>query len=407
MVHDLGANGVVVFLDTLRLDRCGSCGGPCVTAKVFDAVRTASRISVADFRRFAFEVKEDCTVTAGEAMRKAQGSLRAAKGLRLKEFCVEYGDGALATLGTSDGAEVLEPWQHLDPRLAEFMVQLRLSPKVPVHVYLPVLLEDTAKVSAWEVGQDVRRFSYSAMVHGGSGSSSAEILEYDRRGSRVVPFRVEIMDKEQCRVFAAKFNEQIAALKGTDEGPLTAPLWRVFGAAQAILWYVCNGYSFPETSLFDQALNEISVNDIRSWKIIHFNAQVQAYLYSLRQAKQLLECLDQDQLDDSLIRMAEILQTLPTLDIPVVTHREANGVNVKEVVKFARSLAGLSENPVPAEEINKTGAVSWEVAQASKAKKRGKKKGKENKTAPHTTVKLEVDPTSKSKNMYDLLARHP
>lgn len=401
-VHDLGRDGEMAFLDSLQLTPCSLCGSSAVTAKIISPEGIAKKMNISDLKRFAFEIQQDYTISAGEAIRRAQGTLRPAKGIRYDDFRRDY-EGTASRDHTSREMVTIGSLQHLDPRLSEFILQVRLSSEPPLHVYLPTLLENPSIASAWEVSLDMRRFSYSLVLIDHQSPPAITVLEYSRCDKWVIPFELDMMDTDQCITLAETFIQQIRKLKEYHDGPLDTVFWRAFAMLQILRWYLTTGRSIPSSDIVKQVMNRADANTIYIWSAAHLDAQIQAVLYALRQTKQTIDCLDSAGMHPALAQMAEYLKSLPMLKSLLQPVEDGNDrhVDVKGLEKLARSFANLSS---PSELAENDQELPYEtVTKAFKSKKKRIKREKEKEGQVEKSQAKAQKASAKPNNIYGVL----
>ncbi|KAI1143356.1 XPG domain containing-domain-containing protein [Hypoxylon sp. FL0543] len=210
--------------------------------------------------------------------------------LELKEYIPSYHP----VLGILSG---------LDPRISEVVVQTlllengsgssasdtkQLRGPETLSIFLPILVENRDKRSAWTVSTNVRQIAYSVLqnlAHQRSGT----IVEYRTLDSStsLTGRQIEIPDLEETISNCA---QQVAALRQIAESfPSLDIQWLAFAIYQDVEWSSSEERSPLSAVLTNKSLNQPEDPDEYSWDLIHFTAQVQACLYSLRIEKQILD----------------------------------------------------------------------------------------------------------------------
>ena len=405
-VYDLG-KGALAFFESLSLSRCDLCAADTVMVKTLNPIQIARKLQVPSLARFAFAIKQDRTITAGMAILKAAATLRPVEVQRYQEFCREYGESATNGIVSSSNIAMLEQLQSLDPRVAEFVLQARFGSSTSLHAYTPVLLEDPGKASAWKVSASTRAFSYSSFLLSCPRTAKVEVWEYSRQENCISPFQITLMDQSQCIAFAEKLDRQIVSFKQEDDINLTVTLWRVFSAALVALWYIERGQAVPTLAL-EQTLNGKGSTGTWSWTVIHFDAQMQAYLYSFRQVKQLLQHSDLSSMHLAFGRVSKHLESLPAFEVLLRSSprtSKQSPIKVKEIENFAKSLAHSSGSSVGEDGDEATGQPDAQDDELWKTHKSRKKRTKAKEDAKRL---MPAQPKAKksapkSNNMYGLL----
>ncbi|KAI1498175.1 XPG domain containing-domain-containing protein [Biscogniauxia marginata] len=241
----------------------------------------------------------------------------------------------------------------IDPRISEVIVQSRLleeegivpdgtgetpprGPKNP-SIFLPVLIEDQNKRSAWTTSTPVRQLAYSILQDSVS-RRSADMIEYrvldpaDTKTGRLVEIPGPGETVEQCARLArtlAKMNER---------APLADMRWFAFAIYQDVEWSASEEQPPLSAALVYKTGNgNDDTEEWYSWDLIHFTAHVQASLYSFRIMKQVLDVVTSLGLDLSAParQLHESLASLPIIaewptveDMPglLSRFREANAL---------------------------------------------------------------------------------
>ncbi|KAF2445031.1 hypothetical protein P171DRAFT_431797 [Karstenula rhodostoma CBS 690.94] len=172
----------------------------------------------------------------------------------------------------------LPPLQNLDVRISEFIYQGLNSRLDPV-VYLPFLVEDQHRASAWVHGQDLRAVSYSIFT-----TDRSRVQEHRRKAQKVSLQKIELYPPQELLVMMQTYARNISAwVEWTAERDVPHSLiWPLF----AIGVVLPELKSPPPLALWLRVLNADFDN---TWDHIHLNASLHAALYSLRFLKQCIE----------------------------------------------------------------------------------------------------------------------
>ncbi|OTA85634.1 hypothetical protein M434DRAFT_36066 [Hypoxylon sp. CO27-5] len=301
LIQDLGSNGSVSFFwDVAPADP---------TSKQLEM--TACKMSFHDINdqlglthigglpRVAFEIQKS-GVGFGTALQNARDSREDTSNsfeyqsfveeLKLKEYIPSY-------------HPVLGILSSLDPRISEIVIQTLLLKNGPesslsdtkklrgpetLSIFLPILVENRDKRSAWTVSTNVRQVAYSVLqnlVHKRSGT----IIEYRTldTSTTLTGRQIEIPDLQET---LSNCTQQVAVLKNLAESfPSRNMRWLAFAIYQDVEWSTSEQRSPLSVVLINKVLNQPEDSDEYSWDLIHFTAQIQACLYSLRIGKQILD----------------------------------------------------------------------------------------------------------------------
>ena len=163
LVYDLGPKGGVVFFNQLELRQCDKVPSfYALTARVANSTETANVLGVESVQRLAFEIKEDPTITLLEAVRRSKNGFDGTNRKTLYEtFSREYAEEE----SKSQHLARKPLFQLVDPRLSELVVQFSMTAEETLHMYLPFIIEDPSRASAWSVSQNLRSCAYSIIAN--------------------------------------------------------------------------------------------------------------------------------------------------------------------------------------------------------------------------------------------------
>jgi hypothetical protein len=168
--------------------------------------------------------------------------------------------------------------QNVDVRISEFIYQ-GLHSKVETIVYLPFLVEDQHRASAWVHGQDLRAVSYSIFT-----ADRSRVQEHRRKAQKVSMQEIELYPPQELIAMTQTYARSISAwVEWTAERDVPHSLiWPLF--AIGIVLPELN--SPPPLALWLRVLNADFDN---TWGFVHLTAGLHAALYSLRFLKQCIE----------------------------------------------------------------------------------------------------------------------
>ncbi|KAI0508664.1 hypothetical protein F5B22DRAFT_658973 [Xylaria bambusicola] len=218
----------------------------------------------------------------------------------------------------------------LDPRISEIVIQTLLFtgdgivPDVnsaqhsrgpeTLAMFLPILIEDRSRISAWTNSTAVRQVAYSIMqtfaVH-----KSPVVIEYRTlmASNTSIGRQVDVLGLEEAYEQCSSLVHTLKQL--ANRIPSADMRWLAFAIYQDVMWSTSEERSPLSASLIHKA--ELPSDDERwhSWDMIHFTAQVEASLYSLRITNQILDVavsLAQD-LPPQVRELCEHLDALPAI----------------------------------------------------------------------------------------------
>lgn len=285
LVYNLGTHGGVVFLDQLEIREAHGTSSRCnkIRASVNKTSEISSRLGVDDFRSIAFEIRKDSHISFAEAINRAE--LRDDDNPNresLQSFFDEYdikpsnleSCQALAT-GTLNGL-------FLDARNSELIVS--------GSVYLPFLIDDPSRTSAWDVSRQLRLFAYSCLALG-IAHFPKTVSEHGRRGARIAENRVQTLSYKNTVAFAKTLIESLESFEDSVSDLCKQHFWRLYATHGVYKWYLDEDKSPPPESSFMAAYAGITTGDKLTWFDIHVSAQLQAFMYAFRALKQFLSYL--------------------------------------------------------------------------------------------------------------------
>ncbi|KJZ79435.1 hypothetical protein HIM_00904 [Hirsutella minnesotensis 3608] len=282
LVHDLGPGEVAFFRDIHRdLDSK-------IVAACFAPRQICQRIGLsldADLCRFAYEQRRAPHAALSQMVRAC--SKPPSELSEFDSFCEEYrhqGGGTSPSLGSLPCSQL----EALDPRISEVVVQLlslasmENSQRNDCKMFLPILLEDCDRGTAWEPSTPLRQLAYSLL---GMRFSSHEIpvLEYRRvqstgqKGRRIEALsaaEVESVIDGILRIMNRV--KLLTRARANLYWPLVALVLNISECQrqgkQSHVWSVLAQHHRPSLT---QGSNIY-------WDIVHFYAHLQASMYSIR-----------------------------------------------------------------------------------------------------------------------------
>ncbi|RGP80103.1 hypothetical protein FLONG3_1637 [Fusarium longipes] len=285
LVHDLG-KGSVVFLRDIYLDEKSHLAcAKFSSAYICEKLKLASS---AEICRFAYERKSSPHSTLPQLLQDCVRPI--ADHIGYTEFCREYLDHAVAPIPVSAYGMSIQI-DHLDPRISEMMLQLTQKvgqtnePCDPI-IFLPVLLENPQRGSAWEQSTPIRQLAYTIARWIIPGSSST-VQEYRRVNTTVQKGRqAPVLSEREGKNWAHEITRLMSTIKSGTQGDMSLA-WHILYLTLDIRYCQevgkhSHALQILETSLQKQLFKPVS------WDIVHFAAHLQAAYYSFRLLKQVL-----------------------------------------------------------------------------------------------------------------------
>ena len=318
LVYDLGERGAVTFLNGLELlqPSYGSAES-CLCGKIMASICRPSdlmrRLNVESFQRVCFEIKEDPSITFPTALKLAK--LPVTKPQKLQHFLEQYNTSSLTPVPSPQSSA--QKKHFLDPQTSDLLLQTAISPDQSLHIYLLTLFDDPSKTSAWSPSDPLRliAFAYASSTSLDHYHHRDPVLEHSRRGTRIVAENISILSDAESIAYAISLSERIQMLRNAFPDLLVALRWRLFALHEILTWYDYFSKKPPSTDILVRALTG-TASKLWGWEDVHFEAQVQGILYSLRVFGQVLRRISPEaRFKDHVVfqDLSGILEELPPL----------------------------------------------------------------------------------------------
>ncbi|KAI1780161.1 XPG domain containing-domain-containing protein [Hypoxylon cercidicola] len=334
LIQDLGPNGSVSFLwDVVPADPTSKeLGMVACKISLNDVNSQLGLTNIGGLPRVAFE-KQNSNMGFNAALQKARDSREDTlnsseyqnfvEELKLKEYI-------------PNNHPVLGILSSLDPRISEIVIQALLEkeamspasdPKTlrgpeTLSMFLPVVVENRNRRSAWTASTNIRQITYSILQRLMHQKSSA-VIEYRTLdpSTTLTGRQVEIPTPEETENDCAQLTTVLEKL--AESLPSPDMRWLAFAVYQDIEWSMSEQRPSLSATLVHQAISQPEEAEEYSWDLIHFTAQFQACLYSLRMGKQILDAvlfLGRD-LPASVRKLHDYLASFPLIsEWPTVEH---------------------------------------------------------------------------------------
>lgn len=307
LVYDIGNKGSVCFFNGLEMqDDNGTddrSRGSVLKASVHRTATIATRFDMPNLQRLAYEIKNDPTAGFAEAKRRAKVPVRdALLWHRLQEeYSIPDPDTSppanrLTDHDSQDGKPSL-----LDPRLSELILQLSSpSERHDATIYLPFLIDDHSRASAWNVSAPIRHALYDVLAAQQLSTTTTShlptspqtITEVSRKGSRILSSTVPLPSVSPSNSNSTtavhrlrRLLDGLTAVKA--RYPQPALRTRIFALRLVYIWYrEHSSASPPSIDSLVRVLGMRGKGGRMGWEDIHLRAQVEGVGYALRMVGQ-------------------------------------------------------------------------------------------------------------------------
>ena len=334
LLYDLGRDGSVVWLEDIELQE-QVARGPCIFALKYtpNSIEQQMRLHpIGGLVQFGYLASLEPSASTGELLSVFRSLRRAT-------------DEFKSDLDTFVGGYLQPPFLleqmvhmprvassklcHLDTRVSELVVQCNFDhPEVLesldslksthlVRIFLPVLLDDPARASAWESSAMIRELAY-CMLQQKIQPRQLAVVEFKRL--QTPPEGSTGKTVSQSNQDPSWLIELVRRIRGGMQTS-TQP-WAALAIHMDIMWSLSAGKERVGSLGTLQKLANGSIN-ASSWESVHLATQILATMYSCRILQQILQH-SVEQAEGELLGcmqdLHEILKPLPPLvDFP--THR--------------------------------------------------------------------------------------
>ncbi|CAD0101252.1 unnamed protein product [Aureobasidium mustum] len=327
LVHDLGEYGKVILfrdLETIHLPSRGKC----LKTQEYHPAAIAKRFELQNLVKLAFFMSQDHHKSLTENIRLAAKNTPMSAGFA--EFAEEYGSlpklSKLAMAGSMNETNTAGALARLDPRISEIihLVRVKEAQEAPsalqdsenLNMYLPFIIDDPTRTSAWRSGVSVRAQAYSLLRV--LNSSVTQVTEFERKGTRVAGTVVELDSTTSPSTMLEDCLKALQQDLAQHSSLSRAARWRAVAVKLVCQSNLDNDKPPPLSSDISRLVTG-SREGALTWSFIHASGQMQASLYSLRMLFQistivhnLLEGTSHEILPP-LQNLITLLQDLPSL----------------------------------------------------------------------------------------------
>ncbi|KAI8945094.1 hypothetical protein F4801DRAFT_594409 [Xylaria longipes] len=327
LITELGADGTVSFFtDVVAADRSDKSQGLMACKFSLHAINDILGLNnVGGLPRVAFE-KVSCRTSFEEALKRVKNNNdNSLESPEFRTFMEEY---SMKEYLPKDHP-VQGMLSSLDPRVSEIVIQTLLldgNGTVPdagsgensrgpetLAMFLPIMIENRSRKSAWTMSTAVRQLAYGAMQTLASHKSLV-VIEYRllESSNSLMGRQIDILGPEetleQCDLLANTLTQLAERIPGADMQ------WLAFAIYQDVMWSSSEQRSPLSALLINKGKSAFNNQGEHSWDMIHLTAQVQASLYSLRMVRQVLDVVASLRtLPPPMRELRERLSTLPAI----------------------------------------------------------------------------------------------
>lgn len=285
LIYDLGPEGNLGSLADLTFTTCDKRKCPVTRTNVIQPQKLAQTLQLESLKDLAFVLIKNPGVSFSKALPQARR--RKLEGVQFEETLSEYMIEPAVYEAEMFCTEILRRVRtqapFLDPRISELVLQANNQ---SVLMYLPIMLEDPERASAFAVSSPQRVFAYSCCTSNFK-VQDREMYEYCRKGRKVVQTSITLLSRDELPKFAEKIRARLQLFRNTFSAFPVSVMYRSYAIAEVYHWYLDTDRTPPSRDTLAAALTG-GINGQTTWDIIHLFAQTDASLYSLRMIQQIL-----------------------------------------------------------------------------------------------------------------------
>ena len=300
LVTDLGSHGSVSLFKDLSL--YAEHGRLIIKTSIFKPKDIAAHLGLPDLLGLAFQLTNDGTMSLHEAIRRAKLLTQTIHvNISYQDFikCYKIANGPEE--GSNPYSEHGPESQSIDPRVSELLLHYRMfASKAEAGVkaydftfqprfYLPFLLDDPARASAWVISTSLRTMTYSLLnLTVTVTARPTTIAEYGRSGHRIVPKELRMLTRAECKAQCISLAERMKKVRSLT--PLSSSnFWPLYGVYELCRWYKGNNKPLPSKDALEKVVHAgRQGKSISNWDDLHLLVQLQGVLYSLRILRQIM-----------------------------------------------------------------------------------------------------------------------
>ncbi|CAK7226596.1 hypothetical protein SCUCBS95973_006255 [Sporothrix curviconia] len=309
LVQDLGADGAVVLFRDIDLPRGGGTVPGAAAAKplvatTYQLATICRRLGLPQpndggsddahkgMLGFAFELSMDPHLIVSELVERTKQGVAVAKALReYAEFAEQYA----YPIQLAAAAKQYD-LTGLDPRVSELVLQCLYSddkkssagdPPAPILAFAPPLLDSCTRANAWEASAPIRGCAFSLLRMAASARKmGGGVREYSRMAS--MASRGSELDMISPGELGAAVDATLTLLKRIREVVVDVELqWVTLASYRDIQWSKENTKESVFLEVLRQETPGNGILERVTWNAVHWLAQIQATMYSLRILQQI------------------------------------------------------------------------------------------------------------------------
>ncbi|DAA77983.1 TPA_exp: Uncharacterized protein A8136_5686 [Trichophyton benhamiae CBS 112371] len=411
VIHDLGSDGSVVFLESIEMYefpdtneselRLPSFG---VRAKELRPSRIANQLGIRNLLRVGYELKQDPYVKWSTISKLCQAAEKKSRvSSSYGEFLAEYNTRPFSIKGNDNGIE----FPLLDSKVSELVAQYH-HPSFhadghQLYSYLPVMTENHARRCAWVDCSDIRALGYSIFnISFPKNKRGDTVLEHARRGQRIVPTPITLLNEDPLSLAAKELLEQIQSVR-LSSGSESIYFWVSYALLR--IYSDAEHSSLPKPDAIIKFFKFGYMGCSLTWDDLHLRAQVLCTLYSLRMLKQFLQVslftgdAEVQRIGKPLLDM---LVELPPLRILSEAGIWLNSCTEKDMKSMSDTISTLFEclgsSQIPVSDADLEQEESGDIKKDTPNRK--KRKREKRTTNPPAVARRRQ---ASSSNMYDIL----
>ena len=273
VVYDIGSEAAVAFFHSLPQNEKSTVDNPqnpcrALYAHIWQHHDISNRLGL-DLQKLAYEVKQNPHVPYKQVIQNAKTPIMNLA--VFEDFLTEYDLQAIPSPESLVLPKTRLRNGYIDPRLNELIIQIA-NPSVTgdLNVYLPVLLSDPSRVSAWQASQFIRKILYTLLIANlwPTTAPPQAVCEHDpKRASH--PCIVDL---------STNFHEDAQDLLRSLSTHTTVKNFALYTSISSLERPPTVSEMYSKTTIY-------------TWQHIHLVAQMHGILYSLRLLKQCLELI--------------------------------------------------------------------------------------------------------------------
>lgn len=321
LVHDLGPHGTVILLNSVQVvENLQDSAETEIRGLEVHPYKVCRRLGITNIQQLAYTLTRNPKLSFVELLHRSKEDFEAIeRSSAYSEFIREY----QANLNFAETVGSKEYARILDPRVSELLWQFEMRDVYcrtgEPHLYLGILHEDPTRRCAWELGRPYRALGYSLLnLSQPPTRRFSAVHEFVRRGGRIVAEQVPLDDTQNVNSGLDSIQKHLDLVRSHFGRDARQGFWVMFALSE-IYRDTANSTMIPGAAQLERFLGAGFMGRTTDWVDVHFLAQIQAVLYSVRILKQLLDvAVDRD----IFVERQGILADLPPLHSLMISRRD-------------------------------------------------------------------------------------